>query len=423
MNLVQRVQDMLLKPKETWPTIEAEPGDVQSIYKSYVIFLAAIPAVCGFIGQSIIGTHFGMFGFGVSYREPLLLGLVRMVLVYALSLVMIYVMSLIVNALAPTFKGSKHPLNAFKLIAFSMTAGYVGGVFSIIPMLGFFGLLAGGYSIYLLYLGLPTMMKNPPDQSAGYTVVIILCGIVAGVIASIPVSIVTMGMTWMLGIGGMAGGSGSGNLSLKTPQGEVTIDSDKINEMAKRMEAAGKKMEAAQKSEDPNAAGKAAAEMLGALAGGKGGAPIPAQDLKALLPESIGDMKRNAQEATSTGAVGISVSSAKAEYGNADNSRHINLSIADTGGFAGLMSVASWASLTVDKETNDSIEKVYKSGKRTVREEYRKDNSHSEYMTILENGVLVEARGEKVEIGELKRAVEGLDLGKLEAMQRPAKTS
>ena len=26
MNLVQRVQDILLKPKDTWPAIAAEPG-------------------------------------------------------------------------------------------------------------------------------------------------------------------------------------------------------------------------------------------------------------------------------------------------------------------------------------------------------------------------------------------------------------
>lgn len=423
MNLVQRVKDILLLPKETWPLIEAEPGDITSIFKNYVIFLAAIPAVCGFIGQSIIGTHIGMFGFGMSYRQPILLGLVLMVLHYALSLAMIYLMSLIVNALAPTFKATKHPLNAFKLIAYSMTAAYLSGVFSIIPLLGIFGLLAGAYSIYLLYLGLPTMMKNPPEQSAGYTAVIILCGIVLGIVALIPISIVTAAMTWMLGLGGMSGSHGSGDISLKTPQGEVNINTDKMNEMAKRMEEAGKKMDAAQKSDDPNAAGKAAAEMLGALAGGKGGAPIPPQDLKAMLPEAIGDMRRKSIEATSTGAVGISVSSAKAEYVNADNSRRVNLSIADTGGIAGLMAVASWASLTVDKETDDTVEKVYKSGKRTVREEYRKDNSHSEYMTILENGVLVEARGEKLEIGELKRAIEGIDLGKLEAMQRPAKPS
>ena len=45
MSLIQRVQDILLKPKETWPIIAGEGGDTASIYSGYVIYLAAIPAV------------------------------------------------------------------------------------------------------------------------------------------------------------------------------------------------------------------------------------------------------------------------------------------------------------------------------------------------------------------------------------------
>ena len=50
MNLVQRVQDILLKPKDTWPAIAAEPGDAAALYKNYLVYLALIPAVAGFIG-------------------------------------------------------------------------------------------------------------------------------------------------------------------------------------------------------------------------------------------------------------------------------------------------------------------------------------------------------------------------------------
>ena len=74
MNLVQRVQAILLKPKEEWPVIDAEPATVGSIYTQYLVVLAAIPAVAGFIGLSLIGA--GMFGF--SYREPIAWGLVHM---------------------------------------------------------------------------------------------------------------------------------------------------------------------------------------------------------------------------------------------------------------------------------------------------------------------------------------------------------
>ena len=44
MALIQRVQDILLKPRQTWPTIAQEPASVASIYNGYLIYLAAIPA-------------------------------------------------------------------------------------------------------------------------------------------------------------------------------------------------------------------------------------------------------------------------------------------------------------------------------------------------------------------------------------------
>lgn len=40
--IIQRAKDILLKPKETWPIIAAEPATVQSIYVPYVLLLAAI---------------------------------------------------------------------------------------------------------------------------------------------------------------------------------------------------------------------------------------------------------------------------------------------------------------------------------------------------------------------------------------------
>ncbi len=42
MNFVQRVKDILLKPKETWPQIAGEPASVASIYQQWLLILAAV---------------------------------------------------------------------------------------------------------------------------------------------------------------------------------------------------------------------------------------------------------------------------------------------------------------------------------------------------------------------------------------------
>jgi hypothetical protein len=413
MALIQRVQDILLKPKETWPAIAQEPATVASIYNNYVIYLAAIPAIATFIGLSLIGV--GGFGFG--FRIPIVTGLVNLVVGYVLSLVIVFVMALIVDALAPTFGGTKNQIAALKVVAYASTAGFVGGIFSLLPALSILGLLVSLYSIYLLYTGLPVLMRTPPDKAGAYTAVVVVCGIVLGILTAV----VSSAVMPMRGMSGMGSASGGGEMTIKTPGGEIKIDSAKMEDMARKAEEAAKRMEAAQKSGDTAAAGKAMGEMMsaaGAMAGG-GGVPIPAQELKALLPEAIGDLKRESYEAQGGQAMGFAGSSAKGSYAAGD--RRVNLSITDAGGLAGLAGLAGWASMTVDRETNTEIEKVYKQGSRTVREEYRKDGSHGEVTMILANGVIVEADGDQVDLAGLKKIVEGIDLSKLEGMQRPAK--
>lgn len=55
MNLVERIKGILLQPKSEWGAIEGEPGSAGYLIPKYVAFVAAIPAVCTFIGTSLIG--------------------------------------------------------------------------------------------------------------------------------------------------------------------------------------------------------------------------------------------------------------------------------------------------------------------------------------------------------------------------------
>ena len=180
MNLVDRARKLLLQPKAEWPVIAAEPHTVQELYTQYVMILAAIPAVATFIGMSLVG--FG--GFGMVYRVPVGSGLAAMVLTYALSLGAVYVMALIIDALAPNFAGEKNFMQALKVSAFFPTASWVAGIFALMPALSILGLLGALYSLYLLYTGLAPLMKVPEDKAVPYTVVVIIVAIVVMVLIS-----------------------------------------------------------------------------------------------------------------------------------------------------------------------------------------------------------------------------------------------
>jgi hypothetical protein len=178
MNLVERAKTLILQPRAEWQVIDAEPHTVQDLYTRYVMILAAIPAVCSFIGLSLIG----MGVFGATYRVPIGSGVAHMVVSYLLSLGWVYVLALLIDALAPNFGGQKNFIQALKLAAFTPTAAWLAGVFFIIPSLSIIGSLLSLYSLYLLFVGLPILMKSPEDKTVPYLAVIIIAAIVLTVV-------------------------------------------------------------------------------------------------------------------------------------------------------------------------------------------------------------------------------------------------
>ncbi len=177
MSLVERAKAILLTPQKEWPVIEAESTTTAALYTGYIMPLAAIPAIAGFIGYSI----FGVRVLGAAFRVPIGSGITGAVVRYAGTLVGVYIVALIIDALAPTFGGTKSQIQALKLVAYSSTASWIAGIFLLVPGLGILAIL-GLYSLYLLFIGLPVMMKSPQDKSLGYIVVAILCGIVVSIV-------------------------------------------------------------------------------------------------------------------------------------------------------------------------------------------------------------------------------------------------
>jgi hypothetical protein len=193
MALVDRVKNILLTPRTEWEVIDAEPATVADLYKGYIIPLAAIGPVAQAIGSSVFGYTVPFLG---SYKTPPGAAITGALVTYCLTLVGVYVLALIIDALAPSFNGTRNQIQALKVAAYSSTASWVAGIFALIPGLRFLGIL-GVYSLYLLYLGLPVVMKAPKEKALGYTAVVIIAaivlfmviGLVAGMFVSAPMAL------------------------------------------------------------------------------------------------------------------------------------------------------------------------------------------------------------------------------------------
>jgi hypothetical protein len=258
MNLIERAKNIIITPKSEWEVIAPETTPTAELYKSYIIPLAAIAPIASFIGLSVVG--FGPF------RLPIMSGLTSAVISYVFGLVGVFLIGLIINALAPTFGGEKNPMQALKVAAYAYTPAWVAGVLQLIPALAILVLLASLYGLYVLYLGLPVLMKSPKEKALGYTVVVIICAIVIGVVfAAVVGSIVGVGY----GAGRMGmHGAGTPAVLGASMSPETNAKLEALKQFGDKMEAAGKKMEAAQASGDSKTQVAAAAEAMGALMGG-----------------------------------------------------------------------------------------------------------------------------------------------------------
>jgi hypothetical protein len=173
MDLVTRVKNIIVDPANEWRVIAGEQTSPGDLIKNYVAILAAIPAVCGFIGASIIGV--------AGIRTPFFAGIVGAVVGYVLTIVGVFIVAWLIDFLADKFGGQSNFSNAMKVAAYAPTAAWVASVFTALPILAVLTVL-GLYSFYLLYLGLPILMRTAQDKTVGYLLSVIVCAIIVWVV-------------------------------------------------------------------------------------------------------------------------------------------------------------------------------------------------------------------------------------------------
>lgn len=185
MSLQSRVVGILTTPADEWRKIQSEPADVASLLRGYAAPLAAIPAICQFIGMSLVGVNVPFLG---TVRTGAVRGFAGAVVSWVLSLVGAWIAAVVVEKLAPKFQSRGDTAQALTLVVYAMTPVWVAGVLYLIPALSVLTIIAALYAVYLFYLGLPVVMTTPSGQVVPYMVVsaivIIVVSIVLGMITA-----------------------------------------------------------------------------------------------------------------------------------------------------------------------------------------------------------------------------------------------
>ena len=373
--LLARVKAILLNPRAEWEVIDAEPATVRGLYRNYVLILAAIGPLATLIG----GVLFGYTVLNVTFRPDPLSAILGAALAYAASLAGVYVIALVINGLAPTFGGQKNLTQAMKVSAYSWTAAWVVGIFALYPPLMLLGIL-GLYSFYLLYLGLPRLMKSPPDKALGYTAVAVVIGLVLNLI----IGVVAAGVT-RLGMVPPPGESGRG--------GTLSYQGQELN--------VGK-------------AAKAVEDLSAAVSEGAETPSVSAELLQTLLPSGLaGGFTRTAVSSASGGVGGYGVATARGVYAREGSTIELEVSdIGPVGALAGAFNVKS------SEETAQGYEKIGSENGRTTYEKYDRPSKSGEYSVVVGGRFMVEANGDNITVAELQAAVKAVDFRRLEAMAK-----
>ncbi len=400
--IVARAKGMLLTPRAEWPVAAAEP-DLNP--RRTVFRLHSAPGRHS--GTGLLprgnGDRYLSAAARRTYRVGIAAALTGAVVRYALTLGGVYVVALIVDALAPTFgAGKKNSVQALKTVAYSYTAYWVISILGIIlPGLALLAALGGGiYSIYLLNMGLPSTMKCPADRSVGYTALTVVVTIVVGVVVSLILGAPLGG----LGLGVGRGLTGFGQPAVTSSNGfQPGSPGAALQNWSQRVKAASDQATAAQKSGDKDAQAKAMGALVGAALGNNGKVESLAPDrIRAFMPDSIGGLKRTELQVQRNGAMGMQVSTATGTY--SDGAQHtVTLVVTDTGSLKGVFGFASgWAGIEQESQTDTGYDKLYKNGGQLIHEKWDSKDSSGEYGVVVADRFSVSAQGHADKIDDLK---------------------
>jgi hypothetical protein len=108
--------------------------------------------------------------------------LIRAVITWIVSVGLVFFLGVLVNAVADNFDGDRDDLAAQKIAAYSLTPAFLSGVFSLWPPLWWISLFALAAMVYIMYRGLPILMKSPPERALSYAATVTVAAAVAGIV-------------------------------------------------------------------------------------------------------------------------------------------------------------------------------------------------------------------------------------------------
>jgi len=360
--------------------IAEETGGIRSLYFRYVIPLVLIGPLCGYLGGLLFGVKLGALVFP---PDPISAGFGAGTSIL-IHLIGVYLISRLIDALAPSFGGEANPARAFKVAAYSATPIWLAGVFALYPPLWILGIVSL-YAVYLTYRGLPVLMRTNTPRPWLYALLVSVFALVMVALAGVIPATIT-------------------RINLVPKPGEASRwehrhfrfpgydDSKRIQKVLAQGQGVKQQLSAADRKRPP----------------------VSGDELQTLLPMSLaGGFTRTSAQSSDQKLGPVRIAKAKAVY-LARKSR-ITLEVLDIGGASALTDNLK------PNAQNDNAHGYAKLGLvdgRLTSEQYDRDAKTGSYGVVVAGRFAVKADGDHVVIGDLEKAVKSVDFERLEAMAK-----
>jgi hypothetical protein len=381
--LFARAKGLVCSPCAEWERIDAEPATVRGLFLRLVLPLAAI----GPLALAVNGLAFSHPGLGLVARWPILSVVLGAAVVYGLSLIMTWLLALAIDYLAPGFCGCKNRVQAFKLAAYAGVVGWLAGAFAAVPWLEPMILVGGAYSLFLLYRGLPRLMRAPPDRALGYTLATVGVALAFGVLVFVVLGSVGAAISCFTGADVGAPSAGERKLG----PGGVDLA---------QLAAAARQAQLAAAHASPATAGPAVA--------------MAPDRLETLLPARLGDLPRLDVHGVRHAAVGYAATSAQARYRRLNVT--ITLGVTDLVAARALTAFAAAFDLDRSKSTAHGYQRISTIDGRPTVEMFDRRGDKGQYAVLIAGRFLVRAEGEGASMDVLRQAVADVDAQSLETL-------
>lgn len=163
--MIQHGLGLLARPRAQWKAIGAQPESTLTTFVLYPCIMAILPAVAWYYGTTQVGWTVGDDGSPIKLTVQSARAIC--ILFYVTMVACVGIIGYFIHWMSETYGADSSLVKGVVIAGFTATPLFLAGLVGFYPILWLdmlVGVVAISWAVYLLYLGIPIVMKIPEER-------------------------------------------------------------------------------------------------------------------------------------------------------------------------------------------------------------------------------------------------------------------